>query len=381
MYLTDLIDEIQDDINEVKFTIDGNISNSTNYNSLLLKKQYTIEYDGITSAYGVDVDCSIYEEDNEQILYIYPSNNKIEFDDNLFQLEKEHVEIDKAEAESEMKKWFSENYDDPTNFLPYETKEGGFQYLYGGPYELDEIMYEEFGEKYPDDYIQKVIENLEHQYGDVSWGKKPTENDVYIEDGYVEKGYVESYKPYDFQEREQKLDDILLEKNKKSLDNTPKNITVLPQVSLTEKINTNNIVNAQIAVTFEGWSGESIIKLTNGEVWKQSEYYYEYNYSYMPNVTIINSPIGYKMKVDGVNKEVGVEQLKNIIESKIHGSFNGWTGDTMVELINGEKWKQLTYAYSYSYSYNPDVIIYRSDYGFKMKVDGNDKTVDVERVI
>ena len=141
----------------------------------------------------------------------------------------------------------------------------------------------------------------------------------------------------------------------------------------------NNIIESQIDGDFNGWEGETIIKLINGEFWQQAEYYYQYMYAFMPKVTIINSSTGYKMKVDGIDKEVKVKKLSNVIESKIYGDFNGWSGDTLVELMNGEKWKQSTYAYSYSYAYNPDVLIFESDYGYKMKVDGNDKIVDVKR--
>jgi hypothetical protein len=100
----------------------------------------------------------------------------------------------------------------------------------------------------------------------------------------------------------------------------------------------------------------------------------------MPKVTIINSSTGFKMKVDGINKEVAVKKLQNTIQTNIQGSFNGWDGNTIVQLENGEKWKQSSYAYSYSYAYNPEVIIYESDYGYKMKVDGNDEIIDVEKI-
>ncbi|MCD6301196.1 MAG: hypothetical protein J7L82_03900, partial [Staphylothermus sp.] len=429
-----------------------NISN----NSLLLKKQYKIEYDDISSAYGVDIDCKVYEEDNEQILYVYPSSMKIHFNKDLFESDKEeYLEIDKAEVEPEMEEWFFENYNDPVDFLPYESREGGFQYLYGGPYELDEIMYEEFGGTYPDEYIREVIKNIEREYGNVAWGKRPSNTDGYVEDGYIEKEYAESArdsevkkyvnqkvyipsngKTYEFDVNNEYYDIYIYKISEQAIkefqalqemisetgathqgtvkfkNDIKGNIEELNKLikdfqdtfgqerglsfysiihnkddidksSNNKNINNidTNIINAKIDEDFEGWSGESIVKLTNGEIWKQSEYYYEYLYAFMPNVIIIHSPTGYKMKVDGINKEVGVEKLENVIESNVNGSFNGWEGNTIVELINGEKWKQSTYKYSYSYAYSPDVIIYQSNYGFKMKVDGNDEIVDVERVI
>ncbi len=69
-------------------------------------------------------------------------------------------------------------------------------------------------------------------------------------------------------------------------------------------------VEAQISGEFNGWEGETIVKLTNGQVWQQSEYYYEYHYSFMPKVIVYRSGGGYKMKIVGINRAVGVELLR-----------------------------------------------------------------------
>ena len=53
-----------------------------------------------------------------------------------------------------------------------------------------------------------------------------------------------------------------------------------------------------------------IVKLMNGQIWQQDEYYYYYHYSFMPKVIIYLSAGGYKMKVDGIEKSIGVIQLK-----------------------------------------------------------------------
>lgn len=359
-YLYDLIEEIREDVNEVKLAI---YEDTLNDNMLLLKKQYKIESEYISETYGVNINCEVFLEDNDQILYIYPLN-EIEL------VQEEGFDINQVDAEMEMEDWFYENYDNPVNFLPDETGEGGYQYLYGGPYELDEILYEQFGEKYSNYYIQNVIENLESEHGDIAWGKKPSENNEYVDD-YVEKGYAES------------ILDSKVNSYTKQKTYIPVNIHREDDIykSSGNHRGTSNIIKAKIDGNFEGWSGESIIKLTDGEIWKQAEYYYQYLYSYMPNVTIADTLSGYKMKVDGINKEVLVEKLENLIESKIDGEFNGWDGNTTVKLTNGERWKQSAYKYSYSYAYNPNVIIYQLNNRFKMKVDGNSAIVDVEEVI
>jgi hypothetical protein len=67
---------------------------------------------------------------------------------------------------------------------------------------------------------------------------------------------------------------------------------------------------SQIDGDFEGWEGEAIVKLMNGQIWQQNEYFYHYHYAFMPKVLIYLSGGGYKMKVDGIEKSVGVVQIK-----------------------------------------------------------------------
>jgi len=70
-----------------------------------------------------------------------------------------------------------------------------------------------------------------------------------------------------------------------------------------------------------------------------------------------------------------------VIESWISGTFNGWDGDTVVTLMNGQTWRQAEYHYDYGYAYGPDVVIYDSlIYGWRMWVEGWDDWVRVERI-
>lgn len=71
-----------------------------------------------------------------------------------------------------------------------------------------------------------------------------------------------------------------------------------------------SVIESQINGDFNGFEGETILKLMNGQIWQQSEYYYHYHYSYMPNVVIYNTGSIFKMKVDGVDRAVGVIKLK-----------------------------------------------------------------------
>ena len=71
-----------------------------------------------------------------------------------------------------------------------------------------------------------------------------------------------------------------------------------------------SVVETQVDGEFNGWEGETIIKLMNGQIWQQTEYHYEYHYAYMPKVLVYPGGGGFKMKVDGVSQPVGVERLR-----------------------------------------------------------------------
>jgi hypothetical protein len=64
---------------------------------------------------------------------------------------------------------------------------------------------------------------------------------------------------------------------------------------------TSQVIESEIDGEFKGWSGETIFKLTNGQIWQQAEYDYTYEYAYMPKVTIFKTSDGYKMKVEDVD--------------------------------------------------------------------------------
>lgn len=437
-HLHNLIVEIQEDIDELTDYLQTKRGKDSHRNDLLSKKQYLIESNKIFKSYGVDIECNIYPGNNEQILYVYPIKN------NQSRIGFIEIDDDMSEAESQIRQWFFEYYDDPANFLPYESKEGGFQYIFGGPYELDEILYDEFSDIYPVSIIENVIKNIEEEYGNISWAKRLNDNgesenmnvsEQIEQEEEIHKIYTAlipangkiytfevstKYYVIDIFKRSENtvsefpashemikntnatdqgtinfktnvegnipdLNKLIL--NAHSIYGTEKGIAFYSLHDIKENIDplsqklNNSAIYAQINGNFLGWDGKNIIKLTNGEIWMQTEYYYEYSFAFMPNVTLFSTPVGYKMKVDGINKEVGVQKLDNVIESSIQGSFNGWSGNTTVELMNGEKWTQSIYQYSYSYAYNPSVLIYKMDNTYKMKVDGNSETVDVKRIV
>ena len=68
------------------------------------------------------------------------------------------------------------------------------------------------------------------------------------------------------------------------------------------------------------------------------------------------------------------------IESTIDGTFEGWSGDTIFKLTNGQIWQQASYDYEYEYEYRPDVIIFPSSGRCKMLVEGMDETLEVRQL-
>ena len=68
------------------------------------------------------------------------------------------------------------------------------------------------------------------------------------------------------------------------------------------------------------------------------------------------------------------------VESHINGVFEGWDGDTIFELRNGQIWQQASYSYTYHYAFSPEVFIYSANGGYKMIVDGVSETIYVRRL-
>lgn len=131
-------------------------------------------------------------------------------------------------------------------------------------------------------------------------------------------------------------------------------------------------------------NNDEIFKLASGSLW-QVKYEYEYLYEYYPNIVIC--PNEGKLIIKG--KKLNVQSLSSsgssrtssagIVESQIDGDFNGWEGETIYKLMNGQIWQQASFTYTYSYSFMPKVIIYQDGSRYFMQV-GDTKAVHVRRL-
>ncbi len=57
--------------------------------------------------------------------------------------------------------------------------------------------------------------------------------------------------------------------------------------------------------SWSGWSGDTVVQLTDGSVWRQAEYLYEYRYAYRPVARIDRG----EMFVEGMSRAVRVRRL------------------------------------------------------------------------
>ena len=73
--------------------------------------------------------------------------------------------------------WFLANYESPAERTPYDSSEGGYIYIWGGPYETEEVIIEKFEEYVPDDVIQELVGELEQEQHCAEWTNVPREDD------------------------------------------------------------------------------------------------------------------------------------------------------------------------------------------------------------
>ena len=57
--------------------------------------------------------------------------------------------------------WFRERYCDPAEETPYESKEGGYQYIWGGPYDATDELGSEFAGVASDEAIEEAVKEVE----------------------------------------------------------------------------------------------------------------------------------------------------------------------------------------------------------------------------
>jgi len=79
-----------------------------------------------------------------------------------------------------MRIWFFENFEDPVERTPFESREGGFIWVWGGPYNAQEELEDEFGGVVPDDVIEELTAELNDICYEWAPAAKPEDYDEYL---------------------------------------------------------------------------------------------------------------------------------------------------------------------------------------------------------
>ena len=90
-----------------------------------------------------------------------------------------------ARAQTEvMRAWFFDNYEDPVHSLPYESREGGYIWVYGGPYDAGQVLRDLFEALASERIIERLAQEL--------FGECPewVEQAHLIDDDYIGSVYV-----------------------------------------------------------------------------------------------------------------------------------------------------------------------------------------------
>lgn len=72
-------------------------------------------------------------------------------------------EADPETQKEVMELWFRARYEDPVHSCPHNSQEGGYQFIYGGPYDADEELQAEFADLVPYEVIKELVDELEDE--------------------------------------------------------------------------------------------------------------------------------------------------------------------------------------------------------------------------
>lgn len=69
------------------------------------------------------------------------------------------------DAIEQMKDWFLERYMEPAEGVPYDSAEGGYIYISGGPFLAHDVLREEFGRVFSSECVNTAADELSDEYG------------------------------------------------------------------------------------------------------------------------------------------------------------------------------------------------------------------------
>jgi hypothetical protein len=69
--------------------------------------------------------------------------------------------LEQDDAVALIRDWFFDNFEDPAHSTPYESAEGGYQYIWGGPYNTRDIVENVFADTASAELIEAAIDEIE----------------------------------------------------------------------------------------------------------------------------------------------------------------------------------------------------------------------------
>jgi hypothetical protein len=73
------------------------------------------------------------------------------------------VDQDDESSKDAVLNWFHENFEDPVHSTPYNSQEGGYLYINGGPYDARDIITTVFGNIISDDLIDEIVDQINRE--------------------------------------------------------------------------------------------------------------------------------------------------------------------------------------------------------------------------
>ena len=84
-----------------------------------------------------------------------------------------------------MRTWFYSHFQDPVEETPYDSRDGGYQYIHGGPYEAEEELGSHFAGLIPDDVIEELSDELDGESSEWAGRSDPSDYDLSDYDKYA----------------------------------------------------------------------------------------------------------------------------------------------------------------------------------------------------
>ncbi len=107
-----------------------------------------------------------------------------------------------------VREWFTDRYCDPAQETPYNSREGGYLYIHGGPYSPDDEINDRFSDFVPQEVIDEVVNELVADVGD-EWAPIRWNIEDEFEDLSIESINERLTPKINFEERINKLDQFI----------------------------------------------------------------------------------------------------------------------------------------------------------------------------